>query len=81
LLIFPTLLCVFVGVACLVLYGIKKALLASIIIIPSSHNIDASCYCSVDHFIPTVAIMKYDYKPTLNTIVRKLCGWYLYTMR
>jgi hypothetical protein len=42
-------------------------------VIPSSHNIAASLWCcSVGHFILIVAIPRYDYKPTLNIIVRKL---------
>jgi hypothetical protein len=56
-----------------VTYGIDNLLLASIVIIPSSHNIVASlCCCSIDHFILAIAILKYDYKPALNTIIRKL---------
>jgi hypothetical protein len=57
----------------LVFYGIDNALLVSTIVISSSHNIVASLCCSnVDHFILVVAILKYDYKLVLNTIVRKL---------
>ncbi len=74
--VFLVLLYVFSGVACLVICGTKNAFLASIIIISSSHNIIASlCCCSVnhvDHFIAAIAIMSYDYKLTLNTIVKKL---------
>jgi hypothetical protein len=29
------------------------------------------CSCSVNHFIPIVIILKYDYKLSLNTIIRK----------
>jgi len=73
LLVFPVLLCVFVGATCLVLYGNNNALLASTIIIPSSHNIATSlCCCSLDRFIHEIIVLKYDYKPTLNTIIRKL---------
>jgi hypothetical protein len=60
------------SVAYLVLYGIDSAFLVSIVVIPSSHNIVTSLCCySVDHFILVVAILKYDYKPVLNTIVIK----------
>ncbi len=73
LLVFLVLLCVFVGTTCLILYGIDSALLVSIVVIPSSHNIAASiCCCSVDHFILVVAILKYDCKLALNIIVKKL---------
>jgi hypothetical protein len=42
-------------------------------IVMLSHNIAASlCCCSVDHFISIITIMRYDCKPILNTIVRKL---------
>ncbi len=55
------------------LVGIDNALLVSIVVMPSSHNIIASlCYCTIDRFILVVAILRYDYRPTLNTIVRKL---------
>ncbi len=71
--LFPILVCVYVGVAYLVFCGTKSALLASTTIMPSSHNIIASlCYCNVDRFILTIVIMRYDYNPALNTIVRKL---------
>ncbi len=71
--IFLTLLSIFVDAANLVLCGTSNALLASIMVIPSSHNIAASLWCcSVGHFILIVAIPRYDYKPTLNIIVRKL---------
>jgi hypothetical protein len=51
----------------------KRAILASVIIMPSSHDIVASLYCcNVDYFIPPIVILKYDYKPTLNTIIKKL---------
>ncbi len=50
--VFPVLLCVFAGATCLILCGIDSAFLASIIVIPFSHNITASlCCCSVDRFI------------------------------
>jgi len=39
--IFLILLCVFGGVACLVLCGTKSAFLAYVVVIPSSHNIVA----------------------------------------
>jgi hypothetical protein len=71
--IFPILLCVFVGVAYLVFCGTKSALLAYTIVMPSSHNIVASlCCCSVDRFILAIVILRYDYNPPLNTIVKKL---------
>jgi hypothetical protein len=45
---------------------------ASTIVMPSSHNITASlCYCSVNHFIFAIAIMRYDYKLVLNNIIKK----------
>ncbi len=41
--------------------------------IPSSHNIVTSlCYSSVECFIFAIIILRYDCKPTLNTIVKKL---------
>ncbi len=71
--VFPVLLCVFVGVIYLVFNGTKSALLASIIIMSSSHNIFTFlCCCSVDRFILTVAIWRYDCKFNLNTLVKKL---------
>jgi hypothetical protein len=55
------------------LFGIENAVLAFAIVMHFSHIIIASlCCCSVDHFIPEVAILRYDYKPTLNRIVGKL---------
>jgi hypothetical protein len=73
LLVFPILLYVFGDTTYLVLCGIENALLASIVVMPSSHNIITSlCCCSVDLFIPRVAILRYDYKPALNIIVKKL---------
>ncbi len=73
LLVFLVLFCVFAGAACLVLYGIKSAILAFVVVTPSSHNIVTSlCYCSVDHFILAITILRYDCKPALDTIVRKL---------
>jgi hypothetical protein len=71
--IFLVLLYVFGSDACLVFCGTKSVFLALTIVIPSSHNIVASlCYCSVDCFIPVITILKYDYKPTLNTVINKL---------
>ncbi len=70
--VFPILLYVFIGVACLVLCGTKNVLLVSIVVIPSSHNITSSLCCNVDHFIPAVAILKYDCKFALYIIVNKL---------
>ncbi len=58
--------------ACLVLYDIESAFIASVAVIPSSHNIIASLCCNDNRFIPIVAIFKYDCKPILNTIVKKL---------
>jgi hypothetical protein len=73
LLIFLVLFYVFGGVACLVLCGIKSVFLVLALVIPSSHNIVTSlCCCNVDSFILVIAILRYDYKPTLNTIVKKL---------
>jgi hypothetical protein len=73
LLVFPVLLCVFVGNVYLVLCGTESAFLTSAVVMPCSHNIAASlCCCSVDHFIPIVAILGYDCKPVLNTTIRKL---------
>jgi len=72
-LVFPILLCVIDGVACLVFYGTKSAFLASTVVMPSSHNIVASLRCcSVDHFILAVAILKYDYILALNIIIKKM---------
>jgi len=71
--IFPVLFYVFGGVACLVLCGTEGALLASIVVILSSHNIATSlCYYSVDHFIYVVTILRYGYKLALNIVVKKL---------
>jgi len=55
------------------LFGIDNALLVSIVVMPFSHNIVASLFCcNVDCFILVVAILRYDYRLALNTIVRKL---------
>jgi len=71
--IFLVLFFVFGGAAYLVLCGTKSALLASIIVMPSSHNITTSLFCySVDLFIPKVTILKYDYKLALNIVIKKL---------
>jgi hypothetical protein len=71
--IFHILLCVFASVAYLVLCGIDSAFLAFVIVIHFSHNIVASlCFCNVNHFIPTIVILRYDYKPVLSRIIRKL---------
>jgi hypothetical protein len=73
LLVFLVSFCVFASTTCLILYGTNSVILASVVVIPFSHNIIASlCYCNVDSFIFAIAIPRYDYKPTLNTIVRKL---------
>jgi len=70
--IFPILLGVFVNIACVILCGTNITFLAFVVIIPSSHNITAFlCYCNVDHFIPVITILMYDYKPALNTLVKK----------
>jgi hypothetical protein len=70
-----SLLCIilcFNDVTYFVLCGINNAHLVSTIVIPSSHNILASLCCwIVDCFIPKVTIMKYDYKFTLNIVVKK----------
>ncbi len=69
----PILFYAFGGVACFIFCGIESALLAFTVVIPSSHNIVTSlCCCNVDYFIPTITILKCDYKPALNTIVKKL---------
>jgi hypothetical protein len=61
-----------VDITYLIFCGTNNALLAFVVVIPFSHNIVASLFCcSVDNFIPVVAIMRYDYKLALNTIVRK----------
>jgi protein-S-isoprenylcysteine O-methyltransferase Ste14 len=71
--VFHVLFYVFAGTACLIFYGTNNALLASTSVIPSSHKIVTSlCYCNVDHFIFVVTIMRYDYKPVLNILVKKL---------
>jgi hypothetical protein len=71
--IFHVLFNVFIDVAYLVLYGTKNVLLVSIVVMLSSHNIVVSlCYCSVDFFILAIVILRHNYKPVLNTIVRKL---------
>jgi hypothetical protein len=63
---------VFVGVVCLILCGTKSTLLDFVIIMPFSHNIVASLCCyNVDCFIPTFIILRYDYKPTINIVIRK----------
>ncbi len=63
---------VFVSITCLILCGTNNTLLASVIVVPSSHNIVASLCCNVDRFIPTIAILKYDYELALNIVVQKL---------
>jgi hypothetical protein len=69
----PCIILCFVGATCLVLYGTESALLASIVVMPFSHNLVASlCCCSVNRFISTEAMLKYYYKPVLNTIVQKI---------
>jgi len=71
--IFHVLLCVFVGTTCLIFYGTNSALLYFAIVIPSSHNIVTSlCCCNVDHFILAITILRHDYKPIVNIVVRKL---------
>jgi hypothetical protein len=68
--IFLVLLCIFVGVAYLVLCGTDSPF-SFAIIIHFSHNITASlCCCSVEYFI--LIVTRYDCKPTLNTVIRKL---------
>ncbi len=70
LLVFPILLCVFVGTTYVICCGIDNALLASVVAIPFSHNIVTSlCYYNVDYFILIVIILRYDCKLVLNTIV------------
>ncbi len=52
---------------------LNPAFLASIVVLPSSHNnVAFLCCCSVDYFILIVAILKYDYKFALNIMVKKL---------
>jgi hypothetical protein len=76
--LFLVLLYVFGGSVCLVFYGIESALLALTTIIPCLHNIVISlCCCNVDRFIPIITILRYDYKPILNTIVKN-CLWLLF---
>jgi hypothetical protein len=73
LLVFLILFCVFAHVACLVLCGIESAFLAFVLIMPFPHNIATSLCCYNDyHFILVVIIMKYNCKPILNIIVKKL---------
>ncbi len=70
--IFLVSFCVFGGIACFV-FCTKSALLASVVVIPSSHNITTSlCCCSVDRFILVVATLRYECKLAINTIVKKL---------
>jgi hypothetical protein len=71
--VFLVLFCVFTSATYLVLCGTKNALLVSAIVMPFSHNIATFlCCCNVDHFILAVAILKYDYKLVLNTVIKKL---------
>jgi hypothetical protein len=71
--IFLILLNVFIDVTYLVLYGTKSALLVSIVVMISSHNIVAPLYYfRIDFFILAIAILRHNCKLTLNTIVRKL---------
>ncbi len=71
--VFVILLYVFACVGCLVFCGIESALLIFAVVMLSSHNIITFlCYCNVDCFIPEVVVLRYDYKPTLNTIITKL---------
>jgi len=73
LLVFPILLYVFGGATCLVFYGIESALLASMVVMFFSHNITTSLCCyNVNLFILGIAILRYDCKPALKTIVKKL---------
>jgi hypothetical protein len=73
LLVFLVLLYVFTSVVFLVLCGVDNVFLAFVVVIPSSHKIVTSLWCCiVDCFILVVAILKYDCKPILNTIVIKL---------
>jgi hypothetical protein len=71
--VFLTIIYVFGNVAYLVLCGTESELLAFATIFPSSHSIVTSlCYCSVDHFIPAIIILRYDCKPALNIVFKKL---------
>jgi len=71
--VFLVLFYVFGGATCLVFCGTESALLTSTIVIPFSDNIVASlCCCNVDYFIHVVAILRYDCKPALNIMVKKL---------
>jgi hypothetical protein len=73
LLVFPILFYVFASATYLVLCGTKNVLLAFVVFMPSSHNIITSlCCCSVECFILGIIILRYDYKPALNIVVRKL---------
>jgi hypothetical protein len=72
LLIFPVLLCVFIVVACLMLYGIESALLAFIAVM-SFHTTLSPPYVVVMLTVSiAIAILRYEYKLALNTIVIKL---------
>ncbi len=65
------LLNVFGGAAYLVLCGTENAFLTPTIVIFSSHNIPTSLCCySVDRFMLVVTILRYDYKSTLNIIIK-----------
>jgi hypothetical protein len=55
------------------MFSTKSALLDSIVVMPSSHNIATSLCCySVEIFIPIVIIIRYDYKFILDIVVKKL---------
>jgi hypothetical protein len=71
--IFVVLLYVFASATCFVFYGIESALLVFLVIMFFSHNIVTFlCCCNVDCFILEVVILRYDSKPTLKTIGKKL---------
>ncbi len=71
--IFLISLYVFGGIACFAFCGIKSAFLTLAIVMFFSHNIATYlCCCNVDCFILIVAILTYDCKPALNTVVNKL---------
>ncbi len=70
---FLALPCVFGGATYLVFCGTKNALHVLAIVSFFSHNIATSLYCcNVDRCIPTIIILRYDFKPNLNIIVKIL---------
>ncbi len=73
MLVFFILPCVFGGAFSLLFYDIEKNVLLTLaVVIFFSHNITTSLCCSVDCFILVIVISRYDCKPTLNIVVKKL---------